>query len=450
MIKITLGDEEKEYSHNQAELNGDGARLAFPLLTAKDRETRRLDQLRLMQESFLLQMVREAWLSPEKVKQRLRQLQLHPLADEGVKLQFAAVELQIPAGEIGEPRKRRNQLYKDFQQICHRTAAGWKGVYPFCDAGSISPVMYFLIVMKDNASHKNDRAEHFARELEQNIESKLRLGLAAGIGAEHKGLKRLKNGYASCLLALSGSRSAIPGSGTIGLVLQSRAGDRLTAFNQATVQRLTLSLEQPASAAFRLELDSLFTLEDGAASQLEVCRFLAQRTLLILGGAAGKFEYGGTTLQKYLWNSQMTLAACTSSEHAKELLLELGQLVMAEVRRTQASGGRELAEAIRKYVKEHFACDLKAPSLAALFHVSEAELSRIFKMHVGIPLNDYVTKLRMAQAEQQLRENALKCSEIAMLAGYSVTDEFIGAFKKYSGRNPKDYREWYLKRQMKV
>lgn len=211
-----------------------------------------------------------------------------------------------------------------------------------------------------------------------------------------------------------------------------------------------MSLEQPASAAFRLELDSLFTLEDGAASQLEVCRFLAQRTLLILGGAAGKFEYGGTTLQKYLWNSQMTLAACTSSEHAKELLLELGQLVMAEVRRTQASGGRELAEAIRKYVKEHFACDLKAPSLAALFHVSEAELSRIFKMHVGIPLNDYVTKLRMAQAEQQLRENALKCSEIAMLAGYSVTDEFIGAFKKYSGRNPKDYREWYLKRQMKV
>ncbi|WP_438497895.1 helix-turn-helix transcriptional regulator [Paenibacillus sp. IHBB 3054] len=449
MIKITLGDEEKEYSHNQAELNGDGVRLAFPLLTVNDRETRRLDQLRLMQESFLLQMVREEWLSPEKVKQRLRQLQLHPLADEGVKLQFAAVELQIPAGEIGEPRKRRNQLYKDFQQICRRTAAGSKGVYPFCDAGSISPVMYFLIVMKDNASHKNDRAEHFARELEQNVESRLRLGLAAGIGAEYKGLKRLKNGYASCLLALSGSRSAIPGSGT-GLVLQSRASDRLTAFSQATEQRLTLSLEQPASAAFRLELDSLFTLEDGAASQLEVCRFLAQRTLLVLGGAAGKFEYGGTALQKYLWNSQMTLAACTSSEHAKELLQELGQLVMAEVRRTQASGGRELGEAIRKYVKEHFACDLKAPSLAALFHVSEAELSRLFKMHVGIPLNDYVTKLRMAQAEQQLRENTLKCSEIAMLAGYSVTDEFISSFKKYSGRNPKDYREWYLKRQMKV
>src|SRR4051794_32690465 len=111
MIKITLGDEEKGYSQNQAELNGDGAKLAFPLLTVNDRETRRLDQLLHMQESFLLQMVREAWLSPEKVKQRLRQLQLHPLADEGVKLQFAAVELQIPAGEIGEPRKRRNQLY---------------------------------------------------------------------------------------------------------------------------------------------------------------------------------------------------------------------------------------------------------------------------------------------------------------------------------------------------
>jgi two-component system response regulator YesN len=98
MIKITLGDDEKGYSQIQAASKGDGAKLAFPLLTVNDREACRHDQLRLMQASFLLQMVREEWLTPEKMKQRLRQLQLHTLADEGVKLQFAAVEPLIPQG----------------------------------------------------------------------------------------------------------------------------------------------------------------------------------------------------------------------------------------------------------------------------------------------------------------------------------------------------------------
>ncbi|MNC47164.1 HTH-type transcriptional activator RhaS [compost metagenome] len=69
-----------------------------------------------------------------------------------------------------------------------------------------------------------------------------------------------------------------------------------------------------------------------------------------------------------------------------------------------------------------------------------------FKQHTGIAFKDYVTKLRMAMAEQLLQENELKASDIARLVGYSGFSSFSTAFKKYSGKSPKDYRERYLKR----
>ncbi|MNI64766.1 HTH-type transcriptional activator Btr [compost metagenome] len=75
-----------------------------------------------------------------------------------------------------------------------------------------------------------------------------------------------------------------------------------------------------------------------------------------------------------------------------------------------------------------------------MFGIEESELSRQFKRHVGIPLTDYVTKIRMAKAEQLLQDDSLKLTDLALMAGYSSPSHFVAAFKKYSGVSPKDYR----------
>ncbi|MNW69747.1 Xylose operon regulatory protein [compost metagenome] len=47
----------------------------------------------------------------------------------------------------------------------------------------------------------------------------------------------------------------------------------------------------------------------------------------------------------------------------------------------------------------------------------------------------------MAKAEQLLQADDLKLPELAQLVGYSSLSHFVSAFKKYSGKSPKEYRE---------
>ncbi|WP_241781779.1 helix-turn-helix transcriptional regulator [Paenibacillus sp. DMB5] len=68
-------------------------------------------------------------------------------------------------------------------------------------------------------------------------------------------------------------------------------------------------------------------------------------------------------------------------------------------------------------------------------------LNRQFKQHVGIPLADYTVKIRMGRAEQLLPDERLKLTDLAPLVGYASSSHFASAFKKYSGKSPKEYRE---------
>ncbi|MGG4553876.1 helix-turn-helix domain-containing protein [Paenibacillus humicus] len=397
---------------------------------------RKNEQLRLMQENFLLQMVKDEWYSLAAIKERLQQLQLTPLTADDLKLQFVAVEMRVPTGRMADRQDRRDLLNLAFQMLCRETAAKWKEIYPFYDVAN-SAMMYFLVIMKSGPEHA-DRTERFVEELKRNIASYLKLECVTGIGEEVKGLKRLKNGYASCMLSWSQSTVYKDGEGERNWVME------LTlAFTPEVERKLVQAIENLDMSTFRQQLDTIFSSERDMP--MFAFTFLALRILLMFSSIAKKFELGGSALQKYLWNCQMTIADYQSREGVLGQINELAQLVMDEVKKLRFSSGQHMVEAVRKYVEENFSYELTLSSLAEMFHLNETYLSGLFKQHVGITFSDYVTKLRMAKAVQLLQENELKLTDIAMLVGYSSSSYFSTAFKKNMGKSPKDYREWYLK-----
>lgn len=397
---------------------------------------RKNEQLRLMQENFLLQMVKDEWYSLAAIKERLQQLQLTPLTADDLKLQFVAVEMRVPTGRMADRQDRRDLLNLAFQMLCRETAAKWKEIYPFYDVAN-SAMMYFLVIMKSGPEHA-DRTERFVEELKRNIASYLKLECVTGIGEEVKGLKRLKNGYASCMLSWSQSTVYKDGEGERNWVME------LTlAFTPEVERKLVQAIENLDMSTFRQQLDTIFSSERDMP--MFAFTFLALRILLMFSSIAKKFELGGSALQKYLWNCQMTISDYQSREGVLGQIDELAQLVMEEVKKLRFSSGQHMVEAVRKYVEENFSYELTLSSLAEMFHLNETYLSGLFKQHVGITFSDYVTKLRMAKAEQLLQENELKLTDIAMLVGYSSSSYFSTSFKKNMGKSPKDYREWYLK-----
>ncbi|WP_379153882.1 helix-turn-helix transcriptional regulator [Paenibacillus sp. sgz5001063] len=400
-----------------------------------DRVFMKNERLQLLQENYILQLIKDEWSNLSVVRKRLQQLQLGPLAAEDLKLQIAAVEIQLPPDQRTGHQERKNLVKLAFKENCREMSARWKGIYPFGNEFN-SGIMYFVVILKSGPEH-SCKTQRFVEELKQSTASHLKLECAAGIGQQVKGLKRLKNAYTSCMFSWNQSPHYKEAEG------ERRQVRELMQFFTPEVERmLTQVIENLDMNTLRLHLDALFSSE----RPMFISTFLALRLLLVFSSIAQKFELGGSAVQKYLWKCQMSIADYQSREGLREKMEELALLVMDEVQKVRFSSGRHMIEAVRKDIREHFCCEQDLSSLAERFHFNAAYLSGLFKQHVGIPIDDYITRLRMAEAEQLLQENKLKVADIAMYTGYSSFTDFCSSFKKYSGKNPKDYRDRYLKR----
>lgn len=390
------------------------------------------EQLRMMQEHFLLQLIRGPWSPVKEIKERLVQLELTALAEERGILRCTAVQLNLPAGSRAWREARIKPLLLAYQKLCRETAYTLKGVYPIPDDINGS-MMYFVLLSRGETEEKK-RIEQLWEALIRNLAGTLKLEINVGIGGCGRKLKRLKNSYSSALIACTFSHFYRKEEMT-----EDRMHKLMHSFTTTMERELECCIESPNPSAFSRRLDTLYNPEP-EASWFESA-FLSLRILLLLSSAAGKYESGGSSLQKYLWNSQSSIVACSSREMFKVQIDGLAQLVMEQVKLVRLSQGRTAAEAIRKYINQYYCSRLTPASLEENYGIAENHLSQWFKEHVGISVNGYITKLRMAQAEQLLKGGGLKITEIARILGYSEPATFISSFKKYSGICPKQFRE---------
>jgi AraC-like DNA-binding protein len=99
-------------------------------------------------------------------------------------------------------------------------------------------------------------------------------------------------------------------------------------------------------------------------------------------------------------------------------------------------------EEVQRYIDEHYADpELSVTSLAERFGFSISYLSRTFKKTAGIGLNDYLHSVRIAHAQEMLRDTDLPVSDIAARVGFSSSSAFIRAYRAAEAVTPGAYRE---------
>jgi len=84
---------------------------------------------------------------------------------------------------------------------------------------------------------------------------------------------------------------------------------------------------------------------------------------------------------------------------------------------------------------------LTVEDIAVYADVSVSHLRAVFKEHAGIPPNEYLTQVRIAQAKELLATTAFTTPQIAAAVGYSSTRYFYSVFKKNAGCTPTDYQK---------
>lgn len=100
----------------------------------------------------------------------------------------------------------------------------------------------------------------------------------------------------------------------------------------------------------------------------------------------------------------------------------------------------QIAGQIIDYLKTSY----KTASLeeaAKLIHLSPNYLSKIFKRKTGKNFSEYLLEIKMERAAALLRDINLKTYEIAEEVGYDNPKNFTRAFKQYSGKTPREFRE---------
>ncbi|CAH1216940.1 Regulator of RpoS [Paenibacillus allorhizoplanae] len=394
-------------------------------------EIKNHQQLVLMQEQLLWQLVKDEWFSVSTMKERMEQLQLSALAGDNVHAQFVTVEMRIPPGRLDDWSERKDLLYLAFQMLCRESAEKWEHIYPFYAMSH--PAMIHFVIRIQNAEHDRFLAD-FVRKLKRDIQSYLKVDSVLGIGEPIHGLRQLKDGYASSMLAWSQgtihSDKAEPDRNVLAMT---------HSFSPEVERKLMQTIENLDMPAFTKQLQAIFTTDRD--TPMFVFTFLTLRIILLFNAIAKKFELGDASLQSYLWNCQMSVRDYSSREQVLDQLHDMARLVMEEVRKTRFSSGQQMMEAIRNYVNENFSYELTLASLAEMFHINETYLSGLFKMSVGVTFSDYVTRLRLGRAADLLQESELKLTDIATLVGYSSSSYFSTAFKKFYGKGPKEYRE---------
>lgn len=94
-----------------------------------------------------------------------------------------------------------------------------------------------------------------------------------------------------------------------------------------------------------------------------------------------------------------------------------------------------------EYIRNNFSQDITLSSAAAVCAVSDEHLSRVFKKETGFGFSQYLTSVRLWNAEHLLKNSELSITEIAHRCGYNDSNYFSQIFKKNYKKTPREIRK---------
>ena len=96
---------------------------------------------------------------------------------------------------------------------------------------------------------------------------------------------------------------------------------------------------------------------------------------------------------------------------------------------------------IAQYISENYHLQLTLDDAAKIAYMERTHFSKRFKQLTGFGFQDYLTQTRIRAAENLLQTTDLSISEIAEHCGFSSSNYFGDAFRRWKGISPSTYRK---------
>ncbi len=132
---------------------------------------------------------------------------------------------------------------------------------------------------------------------------------------------------------------------------------------------------------------------------------------------------------------------CASALALEGLVLEiLAEASRSKFCRKEKKSPRWLEEA-KDYLHAHFSESILLENIAQAVGIHPVHLNRVFRQSFGCTIGEYVRRLRVEFASQQISKTDSPLSEIAQAAGFSDQSHLNKTFKNIYGFTPSEYRK---------
>ncbi len=130
---------------------------------------------------------------------------------------------------------------------------------------------------------------------------------------------------------------------------------------------------------------------------------------------------------------------------SESLLLEMLDLAGGSVLPGESGRPRWLSQAI-EFLESEYRRSLRIEEVAVAVGIHPTHLSRVFRRRVGVPLGEYVHRLRVRYASEELCRPGARLVEVAAAAGFADQSHMTRVFKRVTGVTPLEFRKAVISR----
>jgi len=98
-------------------------------------------------------------------------------------------------------------------------------------------------------------------------------------------------------------------------------------------------------------------------------------------------------------------------------------------------------ELVRRYLEDYYNRQIHLSDLAEMCHYSSGHLSAIFRKSVGMPVYEYLCRIRLKHAAELLRSGKHRIKDVATATGFKDQLYFSRRFRKQFGVAPSQYAQ---------
>lgn len=153
---------------------------------------------------------------------------------------------------------------------------------------------------------------------------------------------------------------------------------------------------------------------------------------------------GGMSAEDALSLSDEYIRKCELLSSGEQIINLQYHMVLEYTRRVErirlGKTPSKLLMKVTNYVQHNLSKPIDIEALADSMFISRTHLAAKFKQETGMTLTDFILIEKIEEAKRLLHYSDKSLSLIADYLGFSSQSHFTRAFKKYSGKTPREYR----------